>query len=224
MLTNEDMKGNVGEKSTKEKKKVMITKDVSFEDVLQYDQDGVTLVWDVDSFLELGEGDLRKLKKATRDRYSIFRELAEEQKGRKAGDEAVVAGITVAPDVGRATSKLDVRGKNPTMDYRWERPDMVNVRLEQGYRVAKGVRTLRGADDKGIHRIGSSGQDELILLEVPKDVKASMKADRRRRRERAFTGQEEQAKSEIERLGGGRVDDKSSGNFAPISREEERNG
>lgn len=205
------------ENNTMKGQKVIITSDVPFEKVLQYEAEGADLFWDLDDFQVLEDENLRKLRKPTRDRYAVFLELYRDAKTRTPKEERVVEAIKVAPDAGQAATKLEVRNKKEGMDYRWERPDMVDVRLEQGFQLARGVNTLRGGDSKGIHRIGSNGQDELVLLEITKERKAELRKQRLARRDKAFAVQKEQAKSEIQRLGGGVVDDSTDTEFRAIS-------
>ncbi len=203
--------------ATMKGQKVVITSDVPFEKVLEYELAGADLFWDLEDFQVIADENLRQLRKPTRDRYAVFRELNQDALKRSPREEKIVEAIKVAPDAGQAASKLEVRNKKEGFDYRWERPDMVDVRLEQGFQFAKGVGTLRGGDSKGIHRIGSNGQDELVLLEIPKERKAELRKQRLARRDKAFAIQKEQAKSEIQRLGGGSVDDSTDSDFRVIS-------
>ena len=214
------------QKPTTKGKKVVIYPTTSYEEVLQYDKEGRDLVWDPENFHRLTEEEVRGLRAETKARYSVFLELAEEAAVRNPEEEEITARIKVSDDVGSAMTKLEIRNKRKGMSYRWERPDMVDVRLDEGYRYAKGIKTLRGAGPDGVHRIGTHGQTELVALEVPEAVIERKRRERHLRRKRAIDGIPSKTRADVEKLGGHFVDEGTSanGNFQPISQEEVTNG
>ena len=206
-------------------KKVLIDATTSPEDVLNYNDEGYVIVWDPDDFQELKPTVLSKLRKENKDRYRAMRALAKEVKDRPATDDEVAASIQVTASAGRAETKMDIKNRKKDMSYRWERPDMVDVRLEQGYRFARDVKTLHGSDRDGVHRISAHGQDELIAMEIPKSKLKALREERLRRRQRAIDGVSIQGRSELERLGGNPIGDENDrAEFKPISQEEVTNG
>lgn len=206
-------------------KKINITEDNTLEEVLKYDNEGYLLVFDPDSFMELSGNDLRSLRKINRDRYSVYKEIAEDAKKRVPRDEKILDEFQVAASAGLAARRLEVKGKDPKFAYRWERPDMVEDRRDEGWNVVNdGVSTLRNQSGKGIHRIGAQGQEELVLIAIPKEKLAVRQERKRLKRQRAIEGIAVESKASIEKLGGIHIDDKRGGNFQPISHEEVSNG
>lgn len=201
------------------KNKVHVSKDTSFEVVVESDKNGAQLVWDPKDFRSLQPEELKQLSKLNRDRYEVFRELAEEEQKRSDVDEAVMDSFTVGDVAATATERLRLHETRDGYVARWERPDMVEVRKSQGWKMAtKGYRSHRGGGS-GIHRIGSKGQEELVLMEIPEKEHEKLQKQKLKRRQRAIEGVANQAKSEIERLGGGSVDESTSGDFKSISHE-----
>lgn len=206
-------------------KKVMVTKDVSVEEMLQWDKDGHVLVWDVDDFRKLSPAQLKAFSKPNRDRYEVFKEIAETEANRDVTEEEVADAVQVGVAAGTATERLHVESQKDGYRYRWERPDMVNVRKDQGWRVAtKGYKTLRNERGRDIHRIGSKGQEELILMEISDENHAKLREAKAARRKRAIEGVINQGKSEIRKLGSQPIDDTSGGDFTPISQQEVDDG
>lgn len=206
-------------------KKQLIRSSTPFEKVLEFDKEGMTLSWDTDDFGSLDSSQVRQLSKGNRDRYSVFEEMAREQASRDPEEESIATGFEVSGGTGSPSERLKVTSSRKDVVTRWERPDMVNVRKEQGWKVAsKGHETLRGASSDGYHRIGSKGAEELILMEIPTAQWKKLKQARRNRRQRALQGATNQGKSEVRRLGSQPIDESSSGDFQPISREEGNDG
>ena len=206
-------------------KKVIVKADLTFEEVLRYDNEGMLLVWEPEDFQPLKDEELRQLRKANRDRYEIFKEIHEDSKKRIEEDEEILGGFQVGVTSGLAARRLDVKGKDENFSYRWERPDMVEDRRDEGWQITKkGVKTLRNQEGKGIHRIGAQGQEELILMQMPKDRLSVRKERKKAMRARAIEGIANESRSNIEKLGGIPVSDRDGGNFRPISHEEVSNG
>lgn len=206
-------------------KKVTITKDVSVEEMLKWDQDGCVFVWDVDDFKALTAVQLKGLSKVNRDRYVVFKEIAETERAADPVEDEVVEAVQVSSIAGSAKDKLRVTAEKSGYVYRWERPDMVNVRKDQGWRFAtSGYKTLRNETGRGGHRIGSKGQEELILMEIPEEDHQRLRAIKAEKRKRAIEGVTNQGKSEIRKLGSEPIDDTSKANFQPISQQEVNDG
>lgn len=206
-------------------KKVTVSSDTTFEDVLRYDTEGALLVWDSEDFEPLSDEEVRQLRKANRDRYVIFKEIAEDLASADKKDKKVSEDFSVGASAGLAVRRLEIKGKDESLAYRWERPDMVEDRKDEGWKFVKdGVSTLRNQNGKGIHRIGAQGQEELVLMAIPKEKLASRKERKRLKRERAIEGIARESRNSIEKLGGIHVDDSTKAPFQPISHEEVRNG
>lgn len=186
------------------KKKLLVTPDTTSEEMLNLDKVGGTLTWDTANFVEVPAETLQMLSKANRDRYTVFKELAEEAALRDEVDEMVASTLNVDNIAARASDRLRVVTTKKGVVTRWERPDMLEVRKSQGWKLAKtGHRTLSGDGTKGdgIHRIGSKGQEELVLIEIDERAHRKLGQAKKQRRQRALTGINNEAKSQLRRLG-----------------------
>lgn len=169
---NEGMKG----------KKIKVDVDTPLSDVLKWDKEGAILLFAVegDRFKKLEEADFRKLGQTNRIRYEVAADMTEDL-AEDEEDESVFLGITISEDMGRAISRLDVDGLPEGLEKRWERPDKLDDRLREGYKIVKsrGVKTLSNPTGKpSMHTITRNGATELILLAKPKELAEKKRAAR----------------------------------------------
>jgi len=188
------------------RKKLLVTTAMPFSDVVKSQSDGVMLLWDPADFRTLSASELSKLSKQNQDAYQISRALAEEQQKQSGGDDLIAESFSIGKVGARATDRLHVKTTKAGVVTRWERPDMLEVRKSHGWRLAKGGhQTLsgdgQGKDDKGFHRIGSMGQEELLLIEIDEKDHRKLTQDKRRRRQRALTGINNDTKQQLRNLG-----------------------
>ena len=159
-------------KSLQGKKIVVRGLDTTEEQILQWDQEGYTLVFDTtgQEFRSLREETVQKLSRWNADRYRVSAEIWEEAKKRDPVRE-VLDGIEFGPNRGTATDRLKVERRNPNYVYWWEVPERVYDKVAQGWEVVQGSgeRTIH-SDGSRIHRIGKKGEEETILLRLPKEV------------------------------------------------------
>lgn len=209
------------------KNKVYVTGDTPFETVVQSDKDGANLVFDPDDFKSLSVTQLNELSTTNKQRYNVVRELAEERKNRTDVDEAVARSFRVEGSAVNARQRLAIVQKRPGWRHRWERPAMLDVRRAQGWKLAgKEWKTYRDSKD-GVHRIGSEGQEELLLIEIPEAQYKKLKTEKKRRRQRAFQAIEGQTREDLRRLsrvandgeGVDVVDDTTKADFRPVTQE-----
>lgn len=156
---------------TKEDDKIVnVSIDMKPEDVLAYDAEGKELHFDSDlgKFLELGADDVRALGKDNRDRYFVSLGAWRMEKDE---EDALAADIKVSARLTSATDRLHVEGLDPSKHYCWKRPDELRQAGYEGYKIArgKGLRSF-GGKSGDIHRVGAMGEDELILMEMPKEM------------------------------------------------------
>lgn len=160
-------------KSLQGKKVVVRAVDTTVEKIVELDKEGATLVFDTssDGFVKLQDEDLVKLSKWNRDRYLVAREIWEEIQG--AGKDPlleIVQGIEFGPNRGSATARLHIEGRDKNCVYWWATPDRVYEKMTQGWVPVQGgmEKTLHSRDGR-VHRIGKKGEEELILMKMPRE-------------------------------------------------------
>jgi len=203
-------------------KKLEITVEMSIEDIVKYDQEGMVFMWNMDQFRELTAIELRQLSKANRDRYVVFKDMAEETQSRSPSDTALAEAVSVhVPDtMGNASRRIKLTSHKSGFHSYWARPDQVNDLLQKGYQIAqKGWGTLKSPDGKGRQEIGVNGQTELILLEISDENRAKLQSQKKAMRTRAIEGIQQTNESEVTRLGGRPVNDETRIPVTPISRD-----
>lgn len=184
--------------------KYTITVDDTPEKVISLDQEGSLLVFDdePDRFLELPLEVVQSLSKRSKLSYSLAfyysRKMAEERLNPPSG-------IEVTPGYASARQQLKIEGGRKGMHRAWQRPDQVQKRLRQGYKVC---------DDPSVQTFNSTvgstrtlgdmrgGEPEQILMEVPQetyDARQQQLADKSVGKSRAI---EESTQASLERMGG----------------------
>lgn len=138
-------------------------------DLIGLDRQGKELLFDGRSeFVVLTDDEVKELGASNRQRYS----MAKQQHGIWRASEAERVSQQFASEQyqGRPWDKLNnFEGMDPTMYYRWTRPDKVGERLQQGY-VVVGPDELRShlGPTEGHHAVSSKGQTELVLMRTPR--------------------------------------------------------
>ena len=158
-------------------KTVRITIDTTPERVVELDAAGEALEFSdvLGEFLELPGEQVKLLSKDNRDRYFValgaWRMARDEEEG-------LVSDIKVSGRLTSATERLRVEGMDPKKHYCWKRPDEMRQAGYDGYKVARGdsLRSFGGRPGE-IHRVGAMGEDELILMEMPKELGEAMVAE-----------------------------------------------
>lgn len=185
-------------------KKLLVKADTDFGTVLELQEIDGMILWDPDSFKRLTTAELNKLSKPNRDAYQVVRALAEERQKQSDVDELVAESFLVGKVAARATDRLAVTTTKKGVVTRWERPDMLEVRKSQGWRMAKtGHQTMsgNGTAGDGYHRIGAMGQEELVLIEIDEKNHRRLVQDKRQRRQRALSGINNDVKQQLRNLG-----------------------
>lgn len=155
----------------------------SFEDILRLDGEGSKILFDPGpEFVELTEGELRKLSQATRTRYTVTRELHEDGVGQpRSEDEELLDLLEVGANAMGAASRLQVTGYKGEGKLYFARPDQLSALGRYGARIhrASGTKTVNNPRGEGSHKIQSAGETELVLVEIPKNGVEAMQAKRR---------------------------------------------
>lgn len=194
-----------GENEGVKGKKIRVSVDTPLSDVLRYDQEGAILSFDVSDgrFLSLDEETIRKLSQVNRTRYDVAADMAEDL-AEDNEDESLFLGISIGEDQGQAQARLDVEGLPEDMMPRWERPDRLDDRLREGYKIVKrkGVKTLSNPNgNPTLHTITRNGQTELLLIAKPKELAKQKQAARVKRWKERSEGVYDSAKDDLRRGG-----------------------
>jgi len=193
------------EQKTKKAKKpdtVTISIDNTPEEVVQLNNDGVKLLFDHANgrFLKLPPEVARDLSYENKQRYFVSKGMFEETLSFDHYDRR-----KFPPKAGfaTATDRLDVKNKDPRMHYCWKRPDELRQAQLDGYRPAADDTLDTFSNPTGSTRtVGTGGQEELILMEVPKEVKEQQRAANKEKDHRRREGVESSAVDDMIRGGG----------------------
>lgn len=210
MATGNESTGQESTKTTKKKtstssspskevKKITITIDDDPEEVVRLSNEGNFLEFDdsVESFLPLDNETISQLKKDDRERYFL---AYGSWKYNYENSDPTPSDVSISGRLASATARMQVEGKDPNKHYAWKRPDELREAGYQGYKVARG-QTLRsfGGSPSSVHRISSMGEDELVLMEIPKKTREAQRrniGEKSRRRVKNF---DEQTAEQIRR-------------------------
>lgn len=172
-------------------KKVLVNLDTTNEDILRYDSEGSCLLFDVEKFKKLDETVLDKLSRDNKIRYEtcleVFNDLNSQEKDIEETQRFV--DFSGSEGLGSAHDRLAILNKNDKeFFYRWSRPDKVRSRLQRGFVYVrdKDIETLNNKPGD-IQKIGRRGEEELILMKLPRKIyndweakKAALREERQR--------------------------------------------
>lgn len=187
---------------------IEITVDDSLEKIVELDTAGKRLRFNPDpaKFKQLAAGDLAKLSEFGRFSYQIARDEWQDLKdAERADEEDLLSRIEVGVAMGRASQRLEIRGKQAGMEYHWFRPDERNTveAPNVGWKAVIGgtERTLSNETGKGPHVIGTKGSEELILYKRPASARAAERRAKKVRRQQMSKEKDAGYRSEIEKQG-----------------------
>ncbi len=198
----------------KKTEKRVVTLDNSFETIIEWDKNGDTVLFDTKSFKRLSDAEVVQLTKRTAERYHLSRELFE------AEQEAAALGVRELPEfsteLGSATERLRIANQDPSMKYKHVRTDKVEQRLAEGWVFVKdGPERTLNKTAGGLHTIGSKGNEELVLMKMPKsrwELLQKAKHERQRRMEEAA---DNEGKEALEEAGIPAFGNEKKANFSP---------
>jgi hypothetical protein len=164
-----DKADNTGVNISNMPKKVKISIDKTFEEVLTYDNEGYLIEFEATDgvFPHYTADEYRQLSYLTKGRYDACWEAFKIDEQAKRYEYLERLGFN--PIGGNASSRLHIEGEKPNMAYWWERPDEMPNRIRDGWEVCSDpdVKTLQ-TDSTGVHIIANSEVPELILLHRPR--------------------------------------------------------
>lgn len=158
-------------------KKIEITLDNSFEDVVKYDEEGYVLSFSSDQgkFLKLETGQVEKLSRGNRAAYATSYMLWNEAK--EVSTNPPTEGLSIRPQFATARTRLKIHFVSPEAEkaFRakwhevWKRPDELHMAQSEGYSVVTeedGVVSF-GGGSRNLHVLGGGNTDELVLMKCP---------------------------------------------------------
>ena len=201
------------EKSAKSPKRVFIGVDKTFEDVIQYQNEGYSIFFDdtEGQFLTLNVDQRKKLNTYNAEKYRIAEAIVQ---GNLDLSSIKTSHMKFKPKAtfASATNRLRVENQKPHLHYAWKRQDELQQVIYDGGRICidPDIQTFGSFDEKGksiqekdsTHYVKANGEIELVLTETPIEIyKAQREAiDQRSVRQNAAV--DNTAKAELEAMGG----------------------
>ena len=169
------------EKTSKIPKRVFISIDKTFEDVIQYQSEGYSI------FFGDGEGELLALTTEQRKKLSPYNaekyRIAEAITNKSLDLSSIkTSHMKFKPKAtySSATNRLRVENKNPRFHYAWKRQDELQQVIYEGGRICTDpkVKTFGSFDEHGeaigekdsTHYVKANGEIELVLTETPIEI------------------------------------------------------
>jgi len=164
------------EEKSNNSKTVKVSVDNSPDEVVELNNQGVELYFDdtKDRFLELPPHIAEDLGFYNKQRYFTARNIVQGELDLSKNAK----GYRPQPGQATAAEQMTVYGKDSRYHYCWKRPDELRQAERNGYRVANdpNLDTFYG-DVGSSHTVGEKGQEELVLMKLPKDVHEQRQAD-----------------------------------------------
>lgn len=192
---------NVTETNASSKESVIVNASFSPVNVLELDAKGAILMFDgKDGFVELADEVVAQLSADNKRRYAFAREFHLTWRG--SDQNRLSESISVdRQSTGTPLQKISTTGKKG-LRFRWCRPELVDARIGQGYRIANAddAKSYAGARN-GVHRIGVQGRDELVLMAMPEQMYAERQIKKAEKNAKAAGAYRESFKQEAARTG-----------------------
>lgn len=198
-------------KKEKMPKRVVISIDNTYEDVIQYQSKGYSI------FFADGEGELleltpeqrKKLNPYNAKKYETAKQIVEKTldlTSIKTSHMKFEPKATFAS----ATNRLKIENGKPGMHYAWKRQDELQMCMYEGFKICQdpNVKTFGMFDEYGsslegsTHYVKANGEIELVLMEIPQeraDARRKAIEDLSKKRNAAV---DDAIKAELEALGG----------------------
>lgn len=189
-------------KAVEKTKKYIVDSTMSAATVVELDLAGGELLFaQKEDFLALPEEIVRSLSRENRSRYSVARQYHETWRGED--DKEFVERFTVSSEAnGSASDKLNQVKARSGIHYRWCRPDTVNKRLSDGYKVlSKDEASTFLGSKGGHHEIAKDGKTELVLMGIPEELYQKRQTAKAAKNKETASLWKQSGKRELERQG-----------------------
>ena len=200
-------------KNIKIPKRVVISIDKTFEDVIQYQQEGYSLFFadGEGELLELTPEQIQELNPYNREKYRIADAIVHKKLDLTSVKTSHMKFKPKAMHAS-ATNRLRVENKKPGKHYAWKRQDELQQVIYDGGRVCQDpdVVTFGAFNELGkpiqekdsTHYVQADGEIELVLTETPDEINQLRRDAIDERSVRQNAAVENTAKAEIDALGG----------------------
>ena len=214
--SNKSKTGDIAIKSNeikKEKmpKRVVVSIDNTYEDVIQYQHEGYSIFFSDEKgqLLELTTEQRKKLNPFNAKKYEVAKSIVE---GTLDLTSIKTSHMKFEPKAtfASATNRLRIENGKPGMHYAWKRQDELQMCMYEGFKICQdpNVKTFGMFDEDGsslegsTHYVKANGEIELVLMEIPQeraDARRKAIEDLSKKRNAAV---DEAIKAELEALGG----------------------
>ena len=182
------------------KKDFNVTVDMSVEDVLSLDKDGVFLVFDSDprQFIDLGE-EYKELSEVNRLSYVYAKQAFIREKRSRDRGTTPTPNLQVYGEAASATDLTFVDNRDPNFEYAWKRADGLPVAQRKGW-----IRVEKGDSEQTFNElksVGKAGYTELVLMKTPKENYKKIRQIAKERSDRMRGAVENDGKGQLEKLG-----------------------
>ena len=203
---------NPPENTSNSSKKIYITIDNNIDDVIKYQNEGKEIFFkdDPGEFIQLSQEDVKHLSPINLAKYMIGKGVSERNLDLSSVRDNHKF-FKPRPGFASATDRLRIEGGRPDKTYAWKRADEL---MQVGYDGGKvctdpNVRTFGGVNSDGTtlrggttKTVSANGEDELILVEYPKEVHDAIIARSDELSVRRNRAVDITAKEEIRKAGG----------------------
>jgi len=160
---------------TTRKKGKLVDIDVKVKDMLKWDADGEELLFEIspERFLQLPPEVWKEFSLENRQRYHIASQAAKIEKDFSSDEWK---DFEVKGDLGLATDRLRLSGADDAhFSYYLARPDKMKALAVKGWRPSE-TATFNGTNSRSLTNLG---QTELVIMEMPKPMKAKRDVEKR---------------------------------------------
>lgn len=182
------------------KERKYIDLDTTYENVLEWAEEGHTLVFlsKPELFLELSLEQVKALPQRTKTSYNLAKADFKTQSN-SFTDESLEF-LSASVEYGSATEQLNVsRDKKFTNELKWVRPEQIKDYSRNGWNIVKDdLESQRGLRDGGYHMIGKK---ELILMEIDKKKFAAIEKKKQERGTQLLEANAEEMKQVAHSMG-----------------------
>ena len=189
------------------REKVVVTKELDEQQVLDYEAQGRKLFFDssLDGFKELTDTVRRELSRENLDRYWVSYHLWKDLDRKK--DLPKPSGIRVEPVASSADLRMQVNFKDPDEFHKkwhecWIRPDETRERSYRGYVPVESdeVEVFCSTPAGPPAIVDGQGKTEMLLYKIPNELHAEQKAKQKERYAGRLEGMKEGAKEQLNRV------------------------
>lgn len=207
-----------GDKLESSGREIEITSANSFPEVLDYDQKGFRIMFACEKgqFLVLKDAEIAQLSRFTKTVYQAMKSQNAVMEAEDPSWEKIKADLKVGDTRGSARARMTVTAKDPAraakMETRTFRPDNIGRGESLGWVPAKLSDYSMPGSHIGHLSIKAHGEDELVLMERPKEFRIANDKARRQAKADRSKAEKEEFKEAVARAGYNSLSDEAVAN------------